>query len=110
MNDPPSRDRPWWHYAVIACVTFALPMLMILDLPWHALCAWLIAVLVYLGLLGVFGTRFVIEGGIFVFFLAALMAAVLNVSHHLQERAETASRPPLQTLGLECPTDSGGNA
>ncbi|WP_224248229.1 hypothetical protein [Hyalangium gracile] len=94
MNEPDSdheeRSRPssilsaerfWWVLAALTCVTVGLPMLFVKAPVEHTLVAWLVVVLVYLGLLLLFGRRFVLEGAILAFLLAVIVARVLHVVH-----------------------------
>lgn len=79
MSDKRRGTRAWWQLELLSCALFALPLLFVLEHPRRAFAAWLLAVLVYQGLLLLFGRRFVLEGALFVFILAGVMAALLNV-------------------------------
>jgi hypothetical protein len=95
--------RHWRRLAAISCATFGLPMLLIREHPWHALCAWLFVVVVYLGLLRLFDTSFALEGALFAFILACLLASLIHVVHRLQDRQE--NREGGTSKRLEAPRD-----
>jgi hypothetical protein len=85
MQMDSNDGKPWRRLAAISCVTFGLPLLLIREHPWHALCAWLLVVVVYLGLLRLFGTGFVLEGALLAFILACVLASFIHVVHRLQQ-------------------------
>lgn len=89
MQMDSNGGRPWRLLAAISCATFGLPMLLIREQPWHALCAWLFVVAIYLGLLYLFDTGFALEGALFAFILACVLASIIHVVHRLQSRQES---------------------
>lgn len=89
MQMDPNDSRLWQRIEVISCATFGLPMLLIREHPWHALCAWLLVVVMYLGLLCLFGAGFALEGALVAFILACVLGLAMKTFFHLKALKES---------------------
>jgi len=84
MKRDSNEDRPLWLSAVYSCAISGLPLLLVREHTWFALCAWLFVGVAYLGMVRLFEqTR--IEAGVISFMLACTLAAAIHAVHLFQE-------------------------
>ncbi|WP_437734507.1 hypothetical protein [Sorangium sp. So ce1335] len=67
-----------------------------MSYPIHAAAAWGALVLAYLGLLRLFGTRFVIEGAVAITALSIILAIAIHATHIVKERTTVQPLPAEQ--------------
>jgi hypothetical protein len=80
MKRASNDDWPPWLSAVYSCAIFGLPLLLVREHPWFALCAWLFVVVVYLHMVFRVGTAR-IEAAVMSFMLACTLAGVIHGVH-----------------------------
>jgi hypothetical protein len=86
----------WLRAALVACVASGIPMLFVMSHPIHAAAAWGALILLYFGLLRLFGSRFMIEGAVVITARSIISAIAVHAAHIVTARTTVQPFPAAQ--------------